>query len=287
MVSAPSRRELVCHMTQQGLSERRALHVIGMSASSYRYQPAPDRDQELQERIVALAQRYRRYGSAMIYLKLRQAGLLVNHKRVERLYAAAKLQVKRRKRKKIPAADRQPLGRPLAANRVWSMDFVFDRTAEGRVIKNLTVVDDATHEAVAIVPERAIGGHLLTRILDRIALQRGLPQAIRTDNGKEFCGRAMLTWAHARGVKLFLIEPGKPNQNAYIESFNGRFRDECLNEHWFTSLPHAKVVIEAWRREYNDERPKKSLGGITPSAYARQLAKNALKLSADSRAECY
>lgn len=128
-------------MTQQGLSERRALHVIGMSASSYRYQPAPDRDQELRERIVALAQRYRRYGSAMIYLKLRQAGLLVNHKRVERLYAAAKLQVKRRKRKKIPAADRQPLGRPLASNRVWSMDFVFDRTAEGRVIKNLTVVD--------------------------------------------------------------------------------------------------------------------------------------------------
>jgi putative transposase len=118
-------------------------------------------------------------------------------------------------------------------------------------------------EAVAIVPERAISGHGLTRILDRVALHRGLPQAIRTDNGKEFCARAMLTWAHGRGVKLFLIEPGKPNQNAYIESFNGRFRDECLNEHWFTSMAHAKVVIEAWRREYNEERPKKSLGGFT------------------------
>lgn len=260
-------------MTTRGLSERRALMVAGMSASTLRYQTAPDRNQALRGQIITLAQRHRRYGSGMIYLKLRQAGLPVNHKRVERLYAEARLQVKRRKRKKVPVADRQPLGRPQAANQVWSMDFVFDRTAEGRVIKTLTVVDDATREAVAIVSERAIGGQSLTRILDGIALHRGLPQAIRTDNGKEFCGHAMLTWAHARGVKLFLIEPDKPNQNAYIESFNGRFRDECLNEHWFTSLSHAKVVIEAWRREYNEERPKKSLGGMTPSAYARQLGR--------------
>lgn len=125
------------------------------------------------------------------------------------------------------------------------MDFVFDRTAEGRVIKNLTIVDDATHEAVAIVPDRAIDGLSLTRILDHLALQRGLPSALRTDNGKEFCGRAMLTWAHQRGVTLFLIEPGKPNQNAYIESLNGRFRDECLNEHWFTSLHHARVSVHS------------------------------------------
>jgi len=274
-------------MTSRGLSERRSLQVIGMSASSLRYQTAPDRNLALRERIVALAQRHRRYGSGMIYLKLRQVGLQVNHKRVERLYAEARLQVKRRRRKKVPIADRQPLGRPQAANQVWSMDFVFDRTAEGRVVKNLTVVDDATHESVAIVPERAISGQSLTRILDRIALHRELPQAIRTDNGKEFCGHAMLTWAHMRGVKLFLIEPGKPNQNAYIESFNGRFRDECLNEHWFTSLSHAKVVIEAWRREYNEERPKKALGGLTPSAYARQLATKAVILTTDSKAECY
>lgn len=218
-------------------------------------------------------------GAGMIYLKLRQAGQSVNHKRVERLYAAAGLQVRRRRRKKVPVADRQPLGRPLSANQVWSMDFVFDRTAEGRVIKCLTIVDDATHEAVAIVPERAIGGHALTRILDRLALERGLPQAIRTDNGKEFCGRVMLTWAHARGVRLFLIEPGKPNQNAYIESFNGRLRDKCLNEHWLVSLAHAKAVIEAWRREYNEERPKKSLGGLTPSAYARKLADKSATLT--------
>lgn len=266
-------------MVEKGLSERCSLRVIGMSASALRYRPAPDRNQELRQQIIRLAHRHHRYGASMIYLKLRQDGMMVNHKRVERLYGEAGLQVRRRKRKKVPVADRQPLGRPQSANQVWSMDFVFDRTADGRVIKCLTVVDDATHEAVAIVPERAIGGISLTRILDRLGTGRGLPKAIRTDNGKEFCGKAMLTWAHERGVKLFLIEPGKPNQNAYVESFNGRFRDECLNENWFTSLPHAKAVIEAWRREYNEERPKKGLNGLTPAAYAKQLAAKAATLT--------
>ncbi len=274
-------------MIDKGLSERRSLRLIGMSASAYRYQPAPERNCVLKEKIIALAHRYRRYGAGMIYLKLRQAGEIVNHKRVDRLYAMAGLQVKRRKRKKVPVADRHPLERPQAANEMWSMDFVFDRTAEGRSIKSLTVVDDATHEAVAIVAERSIGGQHLVRILEQLALTRGLPKAIRTDNGKEFCSRAMLTWAHDSGVRLFLIEPGKPNQNAYIESFNGRFRDECLNENWFTSLQHARVVVEAWRQEYNEERPKKSLGGLTPTAYARTLMQKQLNLPPDSKALCY
>ena len=154
---------------------------------------------------------------------------------------------------------------------MWSADFVFDRTADGRVVKCLTIVDDATTEAVAIVPARALGGRPVTRALDRLALVRGLPRVLRTDNAQEFCGRAMLTWAHERGVARRLIEPGKPNQNAYIESFNGRFRDECLNEHWFTSLAHAQAIIETWRHEYNEDRPKKGLGGLTPALYARQL----------------
>ena len=276
-MTAPARRALVRNMVERGLSQRRALVVVRMSASALRYEPRPDQNQALRERILALAHRHRRYGVGMIHLKLRQAGLMVNHKRVERLYQEARLQVRRRKRKKVPVSERQPLIRPTAANQVWSMDFVFDRTGEGRVIKSLTIVDDATHEAVAIVPERAIGGQMLTRILDRLSLSRGLPQVIRTDNGKEFCGKAMLSWAHACGVQLRLIEPGKPNQNAYIESFNGRFRDECLNEHWFTSLPHACVVIETWRREYNEERPKKALGGLTPCAYAKQLEEKRLQ----------
>jgi transposase InsO family protein len=266
-------------MKDRGLTERHALRVVGMSASSLRYQPAPDRNVALREAIVAIAHRHRRYGAGMIYLKLRQRGLVVNHKRVERLYTEACLQVRRRKRKKVPVCDRQPLVRPDAANEVWSMDFVFDRSAEGRVIKCLTIVDDATHESVAVVPERAIGGMAVTRILDRLALTRGLPNTIRTDNGKEFCGRAMLTWAHQHGVSLRLIEPGKPNQNAYIESFNGRLRDECLNDHWFLNLAHAQAVIEAWRCEYNEERPKKALGGLAPAAYARQLAKKSATVS--------
>jgi putative transposase len=260
-------------MVTLGLSERCALRVVRMSAAALRYEPRPDQDAGLRERIIALAHRHRRYGAGMIYLKLRQEGRLVNHKRVDRLYAEARLQVKRRRRKKIPVVDRHPLLRPQRRNEVWSADFVFDRTAEGRVLKCLTIVDDATTEAVAIVPARALGGLPVTRVLEQLAVSRGLPQILRTDNGPEFCGRALLTWAHQRGLTLRLIEPGKPNQNAYIESFNGRFRDECLNEHWFTSVAHAQAVIENWRREYNEERPKKGLGGLTPDAYAKRLMK--------------
>ena len=245
-------------MTTRGLSERCSLQVIGMSASALRYQPRPDRNGVLREKIVALAQRHRRYGAAMIYLKLRQAGERANHKR--------------RRRKKIPVSDRQPLIRPGAANEVWSADFVFERIASGRMLKCLVIVDDATHEAIALIVEHCIGGEHLTRVLDGICSQRGRPAVMRTDNGPEFCGKAMLTWAHRNGVVLRLIEPGKPNQNAYVESCNGRLRDECLNDHWFTSLAHARSVIEAWRREYNEERPKKVLGGLTPVEYALQLA---------------
>ena len=179
-------------MTAQGVSERRALALVRMSASSLRYTPAPDTNAALRTRIVALAHRHRRYGAGMLYLKLRQAGDPVNHKRVERLYTEAKLQVRRRRRKKTPLADRQPLVRPQAPNAVWSADFVFDRTADGRVVKCLTVVDDATTEAVVIVSARALGGLSVTRVLDRLALERGLPRVLRTDNGKEFCGRAIL-----------------------------------------------------------------------------------------------
>jgi putative transposase len=269
-------------MRTRGLTERRCLAIVRMSASSLRYQPQPDRNELLRGEIVSLAQRHRRYGAQMIYLKLRQAGNIVNHKRVERLYALEKLQVKRRRRKKIPLSERQPLIRPGAANEVWSMDFVFDRVASGRSIKCLTIVDDATHESVAVATEHSIGGTHLVRIMDEICAKRGKPSIIRTDNGKEFTGSAMLTWAHRNGISLRLIEPGKPNQNAYIESFNGRLRDECLNEHWFTSLAHARTMIEIWRREYNTERPKKSLGGLTPAQYAMQLAKRPITMPADS-----
>ena len=272
MVTAPAKRSLVRELQAGGLTERHALQVVAMSASALRYRSRGEGNEALRSSIVDLAHRHRRYGWRMIHLKLAQAGWAVNHKRVRRLYRLEKLMVRKRKRKKVPMAERQPLIRPGMANEVWSMDFVFDRVADGRTVKCMTVVDDATHEAVAIQTESAISGAHVTRILDQLKHDRGLPKVIRTDNGKEFCGRAMLQWAYANGVTLRLIEPGKPNQNAYVESFNGRLRDECLNEHWFTSLIHARVVIEAWRREYNEERPKKTLSGMTPSAYAKYLA---------------
>ncbi len=274
-------------MGTKGLTERRSLAIVGMSASALRYEPRPDRNAALRTRIVALAQRHRRYGVGMIHLKLRQAGELINYKRVERLYGLEKLHIRRRRRKKIPVADRQPLVRPGKANEMWSVDFVFDRIASGRTLKCLMIVDDGTLEAVAVTAEHTIGGDHLTQILDQICSLRGRPALIRSDNGKEFTGKAMLNWAYRNGVALKLIEPGKPNQNACVESFNGRLRDECLNEHWFTSLPHARTVIEAWRREYNEERPKKSLGGLTPAQYAKQLANKAVTMPEDSKAPRY
>jgi putative transposase len=280
VVTASARREVVGWMRTKGLSERAALRFVNMSASSLRYRPRPDRNVELRQKITGLAQRHRRYGAGMIYLKLRQAGELVNHKRVERLYAAEKLQIKRRRRKKVPITDRQPLERPEAPNEAWSMDFVFDRVAGGRRLKILGIVDDGTTECVAAYPEHAIGGDHLVRVLDRICLARGYPKVIRTDNAKEFTGRAMLAWAHRHGVKLRLIEPGKPNQNAYIESFNSRFRDEYLNEHWFFNLRHARLVIETWRREYNEERPKKGPGGLTPAQHAKRMMKKSTTVTA-------
>jgi putative transposase len=258
VVGAPARREVVRWLCGRGLTERWALTIIGMSASSLRSRSMPDRHVERRQGILALAARSRCYGAGMIYLKVRQLGRTVNHKRVERLYAEAQLPLRRRTRKKVAVGVRQPLGRPEAANAVWSMAFVFDRRAEGRAIKCWTIVDDATHESVAIIPERTSSGECVTRILDALAATRGLPQMIRTDNGKDLCGRGMLTWAQIHNVKLRLIEPGTPNQNAYVESFTGRFRDECLNTHWVLNLARAQSLIEAWRREYNEERPKKA-----------------------------
>ncbi len=184
MVSALARRALVREWIGCGASERRALAAIGMSASALRYCPREDRNVELRERILALAHRHRRYGVGMIYLKLRQEGRVVNYKRVERLYREQQMQVRRRRRKKVPVGERQPLLRPSQANQVWSMDFVFDRTAEGRVLKCLVIVDDATHEAVAIDVERAISGRGVARVLDRLAHSRGLPQVICPTSGK-------------------------------------------------------------------------------------------------------
>jgi putative transposase len=167
------------------------------------------------------------------------------------------------------------------------MDIVFDRVATGRTLKFLRVVYDATHEAIAVPVEQAMGGEHLTRVINGACSLRGKPQVIQTDTGAEFTGKAMMVWAHRQGIELRLIEPGMLNRNAYVESFNGRLRDECLNEHWLASLDHAKRVIETWRREYKEERPKRSLGGLMPAQRATQLAQRAVTLPENSKPLCY
>ena len=236
MVTAPVRREVVREMVARGLSERRALTVGRMSASAFRYVPRPDGNAVVRDRIVDLAQRHRRYGAGMIYLKLLQAGHVINHKRVDRLYTEARLQLKRRRRKQVPRADRQPLVRPERRTQVWFADFVFDRTADGRVMKCLTIVDDATREAVAIVPARALGGLPVTRVLDRLAITRGLLQII-LDNGPEFVATAILRWLGDAGIDTALIDPGKPWQNTTDESFN---RDRAVA----TALQRGAATLE-------------------------------------------
>ena len=186
----------------------------------------------------------------------------------------------RRKKAKRPPLERQPLAIATAPNGVWSLDFVSDALANARRLKCLTVADDFTHECVDITVDHGIGGAYVTRALDQAACFRGYPRAVRTDNGPEFTSRAFIAWTQRHGIEHLLIEPGKPMQNGYIESFNGKFRDECLNEHWFTSLAQARKVVTEWRRDYNEVRPHSSCGRIPPAKFAAnhraQQANNAV-----------
>ncbi|TEO45126.1 IS3 family transposase, partial [Pseudomonas aeruginosa] len=269
-VSPTARREAVQEMqARTGISERRACQLIGLSRSVLRYQPrASVQNTELQAQLVELAQERRRFGYRRLHILLRRAGVQVNHKRIYRLYRAAGLMVKRRRRRHGVAVERERLSLPSAPNQVWSMDFVFDALSTGRRIKCLTVVDDFTKESVGILVEHGISGFRVTRALDEMARFRGYPKAIRTDQGPEFTGKALDQWAYQRDIKLKLIQPGKPTQNAFIESFNGKFRDECLNEHWFCSLAEARIRIAAWRRDYNEHRPHSAIGNLTPAEFA-------------------
>lgn len=258
------------------VSERRACQLVGLSRTVLHYTPVQQPENALiRDRLELLAEARRRFGYRRLHALLRREGVEANHKRVHRIYRDAGLAVRRRRKRHGVAVDREPLEVPTAPNQVWSMDFVFDALASGRRIKCLTVVDDYTREAIDVVADQAIGGAYVTRILDRIATFRGYPAAIRTDQGPEFTGRALDQWAYRHGVQLKLIQAGKPTQNAFIESFNGRFRDECLNDHWFTSLNHARQLIAEWRRDYNEQRPHSSLGYRTPAERAAEHRKGA------------
>jgi putative transposase len=270
-----ARREVVRQLQELGLSERQALRLVGMSASTLRYQPRDDGNGELRERLTQLAGQHRRHGYRMLHNRLRFDGWAINVKRTYRIYREEGLMVRKRRRKKLPVPERQPLVRPTQPNEVWSMDFVFDELANGRRVKTLTVVDDCSKEVVQIAVDTSIPALYVARVLDQVAAQRGLPKVIRTDNGPEFAGRTMQAWAARNGVELRFIQPGKPVQNAYIESFNSRFRDECLSQHWFASLSHMRSVIDNWREDYNHRRPHSTLGYVPPAVFAAMCRQRA------------
>ena len=253
------------------LSERRACSLVGLSRDSYRHPPQEsEMNQTLSAKIIEIAHVRRRFGYRRIHDLLRPEFASVNHKRVLRLYQEANLSVRKRKKAKRPASERVPLQLARAVNEVWSMDFVSDSLANGRRIKCLTVADDFSHECVQIGIDFGISGEYVTRLLDEAARFRGYPLAVRTDNGPEFTSRAFMAWAQGHGIRHILIEPGRPMQNGYIESFNGKFRDECLNEHWFQTLGQARSAIAIWRQDFNEVRPHSSLGRIPPARFAEQ-----------------
>ena len=253
------------------ISERRACALVGLSRDSWRHPPQrAQHDLATSQRIVELAHERRRFGYRRIGDLLRAAGNKINDKRVYRLYRLADLSVRKRRGKQRLKLERVPLHECRTINEVWSMDFVSDSLANGRRIKCLTVADDFSHECVDISVDYGISGQYVTRLLDRAATFRGYPTAVRTDNGPEFTSRAFIAWAQSHGVRHILIQPGRPMQNGYIESFNGKFRDECLNEHWFETLVQARSTIATWRQDYNQVRPHSSLGRIPPAEFAQR-----------------
>jgi len=256
-------------MEKHGLSERHACELNGLDRSSYRYEPEPDRNAQLRVRLTELARQRPRFGYRRLGVLLEKDGEVINHKRLLRVYQEAGLAVRRRERKRL-ARDR--VGMPVLTrpNQEWSIDFVSDALANGRAIRSLTVLDDFTKESLAIEVDTSLSGLRVTRVLDRILAERGKPDGLRLDNGPEFTSRGFIAWAEQRGVPLIYIQPGKPVQNSYIESFNGRFRDECLNANWFENLADARRKIETWRLDYNQARPHSSLAYRTPEEFARQ-----------------
>jgi putative transposase len=236
------------------------------------YQPKPKDDERLANELRELSQKHHRYGLPQLIRKLRKKGVRDNHKRISRIYRACGLQIRKRTRRKLKVDRCAPLTVPSKPNVRWSLDFTADSLQWGRKFRTLNVNDDCTRENLCIEVDFGIPGKRVARVLDQIAQLRGYPESLVLDNGPEMRSAALNEWAKQHEVKLGFIQPGKPQQNAFIESFNGRFRDECLNEHNFRTLFEAKDVIGGWRDEYNNHRPHSALGGLTPAEYAQRFS---------------
>jgi putative transposase len=250
------------------MSERHGCGLTNVCRATVRYKARSSEDGAVRARLLELAALRKRFGYRRLGLLLRREGMVVNHKRVYRLYREERLSLRRRKRKRLTSEGRGPGGPASGPDEVWSLDFMSDALAPGRRLKLLTVVDTFSRESLAIEVDTSISGERVARVLDRIIAERGAqPEEIVMDNGPEMTSRALDQWAYERGVRLRFIAPGKPVQNCFIESFNGRLRDECLNQHWFRNLSDARQIVEEWRLDYNQVRPHSALGGLSPETY--------------------
>jgi putative transposase len=271
MVEPRALKEAATHLiTEYQVSERRACRLISLSRATHRYCQRPDRNNQIRTRLLALAEQKPRYGSPRLHVMLVRDGFKINHKRTERLYQLEGLSLRRKRRKRYKAELRVPLQAATKRCQHWSMDFISDQLANARKLRCLTIIDNFSKECPAIEVDHSLTGHRITRVLDRLMFTHGKPEVITVDNGPELTSKALDEWAYRNNVKLNFIQRGKPVQNAFIESFNGSFRDECLNQHWFTSLEDAKTKIEGWRTEYNKERPHSSLNYLTPKEFVEK-----------------
>lgn len=268
MVSVPVRRKQVAYAKKRGLSERRACTLLHVARSALHYESVQaQKDAPALASMAILSAQYPRFGYRRIQVFMERQGHPMSVGRTWRLWSQAGLQVPRKRPRRRVAGSRPRAQSPSMANQVWAYDFVFDTTATGQQLKCLTVLDEYTRESLAIDVAGSIRSSRVIEVLSQLMSVRGVPKILRSDNGPEFVSNALLRWATGHGLDMALIEPGKPWQNGVAESFNGKFRDECLSMEWFRSRAEAKVVIESWRRHYNDVRPHSSLGNLTPTAF--------------------
>ena len=254
-------------ITDKGYSQRRACSLVGLDRKTYRYASRRPADKAIRKRLRELASERRRFGYRRLHILLRREGIEVNHKKLYRLYKEERLTVRKRGGRKRALGTRAPMTIPQGSNQRWSLDFVSDSLVDGRRFRILCVIDDFSRECLATVADNSISGVRVARELDRIAGVRGYPCMVVSDNGTELTSNAILQWQEERSVEWHYIAPGKPMQNGFVESFNGRLRDECLNEHLFRSYGHAREIIGRWRHDYNDHRPHTSLDGLTPKEF--------------------
>lgn len=273
MVTPVAKRQADAHLVEgYGISERRACRMIGSCRMTIRYEAIRQDDPVLRERLKDLAKVRRRFGYRRLHVFLRREGHVVNHKRLFRIYREEQLHVRRRGGRKWAMGTRAPMVLPLMPNQRWSLDFVSDQLMDGRRFRIMTVVDDCTRECLALIADTSLSGARVARELATLFDTRGKPQTVVSNNGTEFTSNAILKFVDDRKFEWHYIAPGKPTQNAFIESFNGRLRDELLNETLFPSLQHARATLAAWRTDHNTERPHSRLGWQTPSAFAQTFA---------------